>query len=502
MSALRIHIAAALAVAAALRLFRLGHQSLWVDEVFSWMSADIGHRWSWSHLLEDVHGPLYSLMLHLWGGIAGDSEWALRLPSAVLGVALVGAIAWVAALWLGRETAVPAAWLAAGSPFLVWYAQEARNYTALMLWVCVGSALLLGLARRLAPARVAGYVAAAGIGVLSNLSFAMMAPVHLRWWLGPAGGRLRRLALAGGVAVLVLAIAAAWVPQIARIWDWKRLDPAHHAAAAETPLRGATTFHAAAIPFAAYTFAVGPTLGPPVRALRVSAGLATLRPWALELAVSAVVFGLLIALGFAAVRRRDRLGDALLWLVLPALVVSYFAMQNFKVFHPRYLAVSVPAFIALLAAAFADLGRSRRVALAALVAALWTVSLTRLYFDPRFAREDMRGAARWVAARAMAGDRIVAANTAELLVYYYRGPVPVTPYWLGYAADARLAPRFEAAAGEAPSVWVVLSRAEDFDRAGAFARYLDQRYPAAERATFEGVRVWHIRRTPPSPAHT
>jgi uncharacterized membrane protein len=80
-------------VAAVLRLFRLGSQSLWVDEVFSWMSADIGKPWSLAHLLENVHGPAYSLLLHVWGGIAGDSEWALRLPSAILGVALVGGIA-------------------------------------------------------------------------------------------------------------------------------------------------------------------------------------------------------------------------------------------------------------------------------------------------------------------------------------------------------------------------------------------------------------------------
>jgi mannosyltransferase len=499
-SAVRLHIAAALVAATVLRLFHLGHQSLWVDEVFSWMSAEIGHPWSLAHLLEDVHGPIYNLLLHLWGGVAGDSEWALRLPSAVLGVALVAATAWMSALWLGRETAVPAAWLAAGSPFLVWYAQEARNYTSLMLWVSVSSALLLGLARRLTTVRAAGYVGAAGLGLLSNFSFAMMAPVQLRWWIGPPGGRVRRLLLAGAAAVLVLAIAAAWVPQVARIWDWRRLNPERRVAATETPLRGSTTFHVAAIPFAAYTIAAGSTLGPPVRALRVDTGMRTLEPWLPLIAGAALVFGVLIVLGLGAVRRRGRLGDALLWLLVPALIISYSAMQNFKVFHPRYLAVSVPAFIALLAAAFADLRGARRIALAAAVALLWAVSLRHLYFDPRFGREDMRGAAHLLAARAMPGERIVAANTEDLLVYYYRGPVPVTPYWLGYAADARLAPRFEAAAGDARSVWVVLSRAEDFDPSGAFARYLDRQYPEAERSTFEGVRVWHIRR--PSPARS
>lgn len=496
----RRQIALALAVAAALRLFRLDHQSLWVDEVFSWMSAEVGRPMTLSGLLEDVHGPLYSLLLHLWCGIAGDSEWALRLPSAVLGVALVGAIAWVAAVWLGRETAVPAAWLAAGSPFLVWYAQEARNYTALMLFACVSSALLLGLRQRLDLRRGLGYVLAAAAGMLSNLSFALMAPVHLAWWLGTPGARLRRLGLAALAGVVLIAVASAWVPQIARIWDWKRLDPRRQASAAETPLRGETTFHAAAVPFAAYTFAVGTTLGPPVRALRVSASAATLRPWAVEVAAAALVFGTLAVLGLVALHRRRRLLEGLLWLAVPALIVSYFALQNFKVFHPRYLAVSAPGFIALVAAAFADLRGWRRAVPAVLVAALWLVSLQRHYFDPRFGREDMRSVGALLAARAIPGERIVAANTHDLLGYYYRGPVPIVPYHLVWTSDpARLASRFETAAGAAPGVWVVLSRAEDHDRAGAFARWIETQYPDARPARFEGVRVWHIRRPSPPP---
>ena len=42
-------------------------------------------------------------------------------------------MAWLATRWLGPETAAPAAWLAAGAPFLVWYSQECRNYAFVML---------------------------------------------------------------------------------------------------------------------------------------------------------------------------------------------------------------------------------------------------------------------------------------------------------------------------------------------------------------------------------
>ncbi len=499
MSASRWNLAAALIAAAVLRLFRLGHQSLWIDEAFSWISAQIGQPWTIAHLLEDVHGPLYSLLLHVWGRFAGDSEWALRLPSALLGVALVAAIAKLAGCWLGRETELPAAWLAAGSPFLIWYSQEARNYTLLMLCASLASVAVLGMERRVSARGTAAYLGAAWAGLLSNLSFALLAPVHVRWWLGAPGGRGRRVAIAVGVGATLLLLAAPWVPQIRRIWDWQRLEPSRAGASAETPLRGATTFHAAALPFAASSFAVGYTFGPPMRALRASPTLATLRPHAVPFAAAAVVFGALGVLGLRALRRRGRLGEGLLWLGVPALVVSYFAFQNFKVFHPRYLAVAMPGFIALLAAALADLPPRARVPFGAAIVLLWALSLQHHYFDPRYGKEDLRGAGALLSARATAGERIVAVNTQELLFYYYRGPVPIAPYWLGWASDPGLrALRLDEARAGVSAAWVVLSRAEDLDPAGAFARDLHERFPDAERFGFEGVRVWHIRATGPA----
>lgn len=486
-------------MAAVLRFYRLGQPSLWIDEIFTWMAAG-GGGWPFSFrdLLGDVHGPLHTLAVHGAMRAFGDAEWALRLPAALAGVLLVPALAWLAWRWLGRETAAPAAWLAAGSPYLVRYAQEARGYAWVMLAACASVALLLELQRRCDARGVAAWFAAAAFGALSGPSFALLAPLQLRLWLAgePATrpARVRALAL---VAVALLAVAAPFVPSVARTWDWSRLAPARATYRDEAPLRGGTTLHPAAVPFALHSFAVGYSLGPSLRELRAEPGGRTLRRHSGEIAAVAVTFGALGAFGLAALARRRRLLEGGLWLVAPALVVVYFAGQNFKVFNPRYLSVSVPAFLLVLAAGWADRGARGRWLLGAAVAALWVVSLRNLYFDPEYAREDYRGALGAVRAGIVPGEQVLALGAMEPVDYYGRG-LPVQHLWLGYAADStrmeqKLAEQLERATG----TWVVLSRSEELDPAGRFARRM-QDIATRVPGTFPGVRVWHVTR-PPSP---
>jgi 4-amino-4-deoxy-L-arabinose transferase-like glycosyltransferase len=477
-------------VAAVLRLFRIGHASLWVDEVFTWHRAAIGGRPGLAEFLEDVHGPLHSLLLHLWGSVAGDSELALRLPSALFGIAMVPAGAWAAARWLGPAAAVPTAWLMAGSPFLVWYGQEARNYSLVMLCAVVSSGILAGVRERLRAGSVLAYLIAAAAGTLSNFSFLLLGPLHVRWWLGAPGRRLRRLVLGLLLLGVLVMLLAPWFPAASTQWDWRRLGASAEPASA-APLRGASTFHLAAVPFALHSFAVGYTLGPPLRALRAESSWRALRPYLGELVAVALVFGTLGVLGLREARRRGRLLDALLWIAIPFAIVSWFALRNFKVFHPRYVAVAAPGFLILLAAGFLGLKPRARVVMAVAVTALWALALGRHWFDPRYGKEDMRGAIAVVSQRARAGEKILAVNAWDPLVYYYRGPLPVERFWLGFAAQpGRLVPKL-AAALDSQGTWVVLTRPEDLDPRGAFVELMD-RSPNAEAFTFEGVRVWHV----------
>ena len=480
-------------MAAVLRLFQLGHQSLWIDEQFTLTAAGLPGSLVWRDLLDNVHGPLHTLAVAAAASMGGTAEWVLRLPSALAGIAMVPVMAWLAARFAGRETAVPAAWLAAGSPFLVWYSQEARNYAFVMLAAVASTAVLLEFAANGRLTAAARYLLLAAAGALSNLSFVLLVPFHLRVWLSPGPARparVRALVLAAGLAVLV---AAPWLPAIGGIWDWSRLLPGRAVAADEAALRGGTTFHAAALPFALHAMLVGYTGGPSLRELRVDA-FGALRAHLPEVLAAAAVFGALLALGLRALARRGRLTDTLLWLVAPALVVSYFAANNFKVFNPRYLAVSLPCVLLVVAAAFADLGPRAKRGLGAAVALLWALSLGRLAFDPAYGREDYRTALAHVRAGWLPGERVLAVGAPEPVEWYGRG-LPVSRWWLGFAAvPERMASRLEDSLAVAPGTWIVCSRPEDLDPEGRFARWLDERVAPEERMSTSGVRVWHWRR--------
>src|SRR5581483_7790592 len=100
-----IALASALLFAAglALRVYRLGAQSLWLDEGGTW--AEVTGQ-GWAKLLADLWStnaayPLYHLLLKGWVALVGDSEWALRFPSALSGAVAVVAI-FFAALELER----------------------------------------------------------------------------------------------------------------------------------------------------------------------------------------------------------------------------------------------------------------------------------------------------------------------------------------------------------------------------------------------------------------
>lgn len=149
---------AILALGAALRVYRIDHQSLWLDEGYSAHLSQRPVRTIIEDTGKDVHPPLYYLVLHYWIEWAGDSETALRMPSALAGIAAIWLIFMVGAHLFGPRSGLFAAFLLAISVFHIEHSQEARNYTLMTLFALGSMYFFVSLMRKPNIGRAAGYV--------------------------------------------------------------------------------------------------------------------------------------------------------------------------------------------------------------------------------------------------------------------------------------------------------------------------------------------------------
>ena len=124
-----------LAIAVVLRLVGLGHQSYWIDEYASIVMAYDGLFSGFSQIRSDVHPPLYFTLLHFWIRAFGNAETTVRLLSVVPSVLMVVFLYRLGKRLFGAESGLLAAVLAAASLLQIYYAQEARSYAWLMLFV-------------------------------------------------------------------------------------------------------------------------------------------------------------------------------------------------------------------------------------------------------------------------------------------------------------------------------------------------------------------------------
>ncbi len=120
---------------ALLRLYHLGWESLWLDELLSW---SMSHGVSLAHSL--VHGaatetnpPGYQLLLVLVERYLGDTETMLRLPSALAGIACIPALYALGRRMYSSWVGLAAALLLAVSWAPIYFSQEARTYALALL---------------------------------------------------------------------------------------------------------------------------------------------------------------------------------------------------------------------------------------------------------------------------------------------------------------------------------------------------------------------------------
>jgi 4-amino-4-deoxy-L-arabinose transferase-like glycosyltransferase len=230
-----VPLLAILAFGAALRLWRLGLEGLWTDEMIAAYASnpaeslrrtyDVLHFW-------DQTPPLYPVLLWGWFKILGYTELNARLFSVLGGVLSLAAIHTLVRDHHRRGTALLVTWLAAVTPYHVYFSREVRSYIWALL---LGTVVLITFLRQRRAYRTGAtqwlFIGGTGLFLLASyFSFfviaALLALLLLDRIRGAEGVHLGRWARDFALAALLY---APWVVPFARILGF------HNAAGGSTP---------------------------------------------------------------------------------------------------------------------------------------------------------------------------------------------------------------------------------------------------------------------------
>jgi hypothetical protein len=133
-----VRIGAVAAVAVGVALFFYTRSDMWLDEALTVNISRLPLHDLRAALVHDGAPPLYYVVLHVWTGVFGGGDIAVRTLSGCLAAATLVASWFAARRWFGSNVAWLTVVVMAANPFMIRYATEARMYTLEMLLVACG----------------------------------------------------------------------------------------------------------------------------------------------------------------------------------------------------------------------------------------------------------------------------------------------------------------------------------------------------------------------------
>jgi len=456
-----------------LRLIGLGKESIWLDEVTSIIIArmDLPAVVAWA--AGDIHPPLYYTVLHFWLAW-GESEFAVRSLSALLGGLSVLILYGLASELYGRRVGLLAALFLALAPLHIWYSQEARMYVMLTLWVLWSSYLMLLALRRGRRAYWLGYVVVSALALYTHyfaLFGLLFQNAFAAYWLWKKGGRGWQRWLGAQLAIALL--FSPWLPTL-----YHQVTTGGGGWVERSV--GRPTWYALIDTWLYFSIGLDNQLYP-VWLRRAAYAL-----FALAM-VSAIVHVLHHDQGTHADSDREGLWFCLLYLCLP--VGAAWLLSQFKpMYSVRYLLAFLPPYGILLAKGLASLRWKRGGAALTLILAV-TLLVGNWNAWRSAQNPDWRGLTSQVLEQAQAGDVVLFSPrwNAKPFEYYSQGridinmdlPIPVT-VGASEAVIADIAQRYQ-------RVWLVWTRGHYSDPEGMVKQRLDQQYDMLAEQDYRGV---------------
>ncbi len=121
-------------VAAVERVYGIDRQSLWSDELYAVMASYKPFSGAWQMMLADSHPPGYLSFMYVILPLTGYSDFGVRLHALLFGLLWIPFVFWVCRRWFSVYAALAATAVIASAYNAVYYSQEARAYSMLIVF--------------------------------------------------------------------------------------------------------------------------------------------------------------------------------------------------------------------------------------------------------------------------------------------------------------------------------------------------------------------------------
>lgn len=472
-------LGAFIAFGCALRFAGLDSQSLWQDEALQFIAASAN---SFSMVIQrafsGANPPLSHLINHLFLK-TNESDFMLRLPSALFGVASLPIFYLIINRMVSKRAAFFAMLVFSFSPFHIWYSQDARPYSQLLFFSLLSTHMLFLALERRRIAWWAGYALSMIAGLASQVFMGFMLVTHFAWVAVYHRQHLKRYIGAAAVAMLPF---IGLIPMFI------------HSYRVSIGGMDRPGFSLKELGYTFLTYSGGYSIGPIIADLHSDSSFQAIQPFWTDIALALLVFGGLLLFGILSQANKDQsrwLVLCLLGLCIPIAGSALYALG--LRYNVRYTIIGFPFFCIIVGCGFAYLFQKHRLICAAWIvgfASITTVSLYNYYQNPYYEKENIRDAvAYW---RQIPNTMPLISNQGTTVKRYLAEAekehfVPIKKYSdLMTTIDDFFVPPSNT------SAFVLLAR----DWAGKLESRIRKRYRAISEQRFTGVVVLHLINTP------
>jgi mannosyltransferase len=424
-------------------------------------------------LATNVHVPLYHLIVHEWQLLFGNNIFTIRLISLLFFVVSIPALYRLCEYTYGRGTALLATLLFTLSPFMNWFASEARMYTLLVFVTILSHYFYIKILRhdRFLSAW-AWYTATACVGVFVHYFFSFVLLTQAIFFLL----QYRRHDQAWQKALFSLLGTALLVTLFLVPWLLKVYGTGAVGEASPILARPSTIdfFNV----FTNYFFGF--------QSDYINSLLLSLWP-------------LIVLLSFFALTQSARPPSRETWyfllsIAVPLAIAFISSIYLRPLFLSRYLIIALPSILLIFSALILSFPKRTAFITGVMLVALVSSSLTIQIFGPQSAiHENYKATTEYVSIHARPQDIVIvsAPFTIYPIYYYYTGQARIItfPEWNRFDAEA-IQPFSEEVLEQTltdlqatyQTVWLIVSYDQGYE--SQFKNYFTERFMRTDVKTF------------------